>query len=416
MFRGSFDVRSTTFVDGHSVGTGGFVVATLNAATKRVATATYYVNATASQPIAATQFGNRTFATTHVVEQLVVDVAGSVPLVVGALLTVPQFEPLGRVVAHDLLPDYASVGAFIDAYYTGDVDGDKRDDLLVAFGQYAKGGKRIELRRGASSLATLDATLVADLTVLGVADVDGDGAADVVARINENRLVGTVGALAPKKSCLRVFKYVAKPSGGSGDDGAQFVELDALQKGSKIIISQALDQIQVPALLDNDNLELDVIVAFFFSFFFVQCFQLFEEGNVFVVDVNRDGAADVVYAPSDEIAVSVYLSDKLGAFAAPSDAPFKRTTRGSMLPSEDVVALGDVNDDALVDLHLYDKYLGSHRFVVGDGKGNFKPMANAPPPTQALMFIYYLFIYYYYYYYLANSSITVTKHCVCEAA
>lgn len=65
---------------------------------------------------------------------------------------------------------------------------------------------------------------------------------------------------------------------------------------------------------------------------------------------------------------------------------FKRTTRGSMLPSEDLVALGDVNDDTHVDLHLYDKFMGAHRFVVGDGKGSFKEMSNVPPPTQVFGF------------------------------
>lgn len=218
------------------------MLATLDAATKNVMAATYYVNATASQPIAASQYGNLTWSTTDIVEQLVVDVSGSIPYVRSVLLNVPQFESLGRIVGANVLPEYQG-GAFIDAYYVGDFDGDRHDDLLVQYSQYAKGGKRIELRRG-PLLAPVDATLAADLTVLGVGDVDGDGADDVVARIDENRLVGTVGSLAPKKSCLRVFKY-AKPAAGGGNDAAQFTELDALQKGSKIIISQALDQIQV---------------------------------------------------------------------------------------------------------------------------------------------------------------------------
>lgn len=230
-------------------------MATLDSSTKFVSAAKYYVDATSSQTIAASQFGNLTFATTNIIEQLVVDVSGSIPFVHGVLLNVPQFDVLGRIVAHDLLPDYQN-GAYIDAYYAGDFDGDKLDDLLVAYGQYAKGGKRLELRRGAS-LTPVVTSLQADLTVLGIGDIDADGAADVIARINENRLVGTVGSLAPKKSCIRVFKYVGgKPS---STDPAQLNELDALQKGSKIIISQALDQIQVSERL----------IFFFCAVFFI---------------------------------------------------------------------------------------------------------------------------------------------------
>ena len=97
-------------------------------------------------------------------------------------------------------------------------------------------------------------------------------------------------------------------------------------------------------------------------------------GDVAVADVNGDGAADVIAANAGDGSIGVLLGDGDGAFRpVPGNAP-----RIGATPH--LIAVGDFNSDARLDLAASSHDSNDVFVLLGDGRGGFAP---APGPPVA---------------------------------
>ena len=107
-------------------------------------------------------------------------------------------------------------------------------------------------------------------------------------------------------------------------------------------------------------------------------------GQVVLADINRDGHLDMVTRHLLNQSVAVLLGDGKGHFAPVADGPM------SFSYQPGAMALGDVNNDSILDLGLASRY-GDREIVdilLGNGKGHFGRVAGSPFTASASVEFY----------------------------
>jgi hypothetical protein len=96
-----------------------------------------------------------------------------------------------------------------------------------------------------------------------------------------------------------------------------------------------------------------------------------------LVDVNGDGALDLLTVNNDDNDVAVLLGDGKGGFRPAPGSPF------AVGPSPYPLAVGDVNGDGRPDIITPSSKPGERTVTVllGDGRGGFKPAPGSPVAT-----------------------------------
>jgi hypothetical protein len=189
-----------------------------------------------------------------------------------------------------------------------------------------------------------------------LADLDGDGLADLVTLNNDNmvsvmRSVGN-GAFDPR------VDY----SMGSGTGKVRLADLD--RDGRLDLIVPTSGSNAVTVRLGTGGTTFGAA-------------QDFPAGNspsfLAVGDLNGDGRLDVAVASRGANSVSILLGSGSGSFGPPSTFP---------LPSSGAqptaIALGDVDGDGRLDLAVSNDFVGTD-FCRGNGNGTFGPVTVIPP-------------------------------------
>jgi hypothetical protein len=107
-------------------------------------------------------------------------------------------------------------------------------------------------------------------------------------------------------------------------------------------------------------------------------------GQVVLADINRDGHLDMVTRHLLNQSVAVLLGDGRGRFAPVAEGPM------SFGYQPGAMALGDVNNDSILDLGLASRY-GDREIVdifLGNGKGQFGRVAGSPFTASASIEFY----------------------------
>jgi len=96
-----------------------------------------------------------------------------------------------------------------------------------------------------------------------------------------------------------------------------------------------------------------------------------------LADFNRDGKLDAAVANSESDNVTILLGDGKGDFKPAPGSPFPAGNEPNDL------AIGDVNNDANLDLAFANHDTTYLTVLLGDGKGSFKPAAGSPFTVQS---------------------------------
>jgi hypothetical protein len=94
-------------------------------------------------------------------------------------------------------------------------------------------------------------------------------------------------------------------------------------------------------------------------------------------DLNRDGKIDLALASHDSYDVMVLLGNGAGRFTAAHGSPFA-AKRGTATPHTHGLAAGDFDGDACLDLVLANNADGDLSLLLGDGHGSFASGARHP--------------------------------------
>ncbi len=244
------------------------------------------------------------------------------------------------------------------ALAVADVDGDGRQDLLVA----SEATGRLTLFRGdgTGGLRREGTVAAGDHPVdLALADFDGDGDLDVVAANHETRyltlLLGTGdGAFRPAPSgtlalAVQPHPHAVLARDMDGDGRVDLLVDDRQGRGLRLLRGRGDGTFTTPGLLIPTGGD--------------------PYRGMAAGDLNGDGQPDLV-TPNPRAVGVVLQSDPPGGFMAPASIP---------APAPFAVALLDLNGDGHLDLlAASDEGSGRLDAFVGDGQGGFGPLAGAP--------------------------------------
>src|SRR6266705_104639 len=96
-----------------------------------------------------------------------------------------------------------------------------------------------------------------------------------------------------------------------------------------------------------------------------------------IVDVNKDGSADILVANGGSGNVSVYLGDGKGGFAQANGSPFS----AGQNPAD--IATGDFNGDGNVDIAIANHGAKLVTVLLGNGKGQFSLAPGSPLSVES---------------------------------
>jgi len=99
--------------------------------------------------------------------------------------------------------------------------------------------------------------------------------------------------------------------------------------------------------------------------------------SIALVDVNKDGRADILVVNPDNFEADIYLADENGMFATDPDEIFD-TGEGAV-----AVATGDFDKDGNPDIVVVNQTENTVSVGLGDGTGAFDNMADTDPGVQA---------------------------------
>ncbi|MGH7710266.1 MAG: FG-GAP repeat domain-containing protein, partial [Gemmatimonadaceae bacterium] len=107
-------------------------------------------------------------------------------------------------------------------------------------------------------------------------------------------------------------------------------------------------------------------------------------GTIVLVDLNRDGHLDLVTQHLLDSLVNVFLGDGKGHFVGATGSPMKLGYQPG------TIALGDVNNDSILDLGIANKDSRGEYvdILLGDGSGAFKRSLGSPFRASAAMDFY----------------------------
>jgi Ca2+-binding RTX toxin-like protein len=197
---------------------------------------------------------------------------------------------------------------------------------------------------------------------VNVADVNGDGNADVVTANGDSNNVSVLlgdgrGGFAPQTTfAVGTTPYSVSVADVNGDGNADVVTANGDSNNVSVLLGDGRGGFAPQTTFAVGTTPYSVSVA----------------------DVNGDGNADVVTANSETDNVSVLLGDGRGGFAA--------QTTFAVGDYPDSVSVADVNGDGNADMVTANFSSNNVSLLLGDGKGGFAPQTTVAVGIMPIIF------------------------------